>query len=129
MKSKRKKLKDKLWKLISEYIRRRDAIVDGYASCVTCGRTEHYKKMQAGHFIPQAQGDAVRFDIRNIHIQCYRCNINLGSNGAEYYPYMVERYGEATVQELRRLSNETIKYTESDLEDMICCIEQMLEKL
>lgn len=127
--SNRTKLKKKLWKLISLYVRTKDADSNGYVSCVTCGITKHYKEFHAGHFIPQAQGDAVRYDIRNIHVQCYRCNINLGGNGPEYYPFMLKTYGEATINELRRLSNETVKYTESDLEDMIESMTNMLEEL
>jgi len=129
MASNRVKLKKKLWKLISLYVRTKDADSNGYVSCVTCGITKHFKQMHAGHFIPQAQGDAVKFDLRNIHPQDYRCNINIGGNGAEYYPFMLKRYGEATILELRRLSNETIKYSESDLEDMIESIEGMIEGL
>lgn len=85
--------------------------------------------MQAGHFIPQAQGDAVRYDIRNIAPQCYRCNINLGGNGPEYYPYMERTHGKEVIDELRRLSNTTVKYTESDLEDMIENMTEMIKEL
>ena len=129
MKTKRKKLKDKLWKLISEYTRRRDADECGMVKCCTCSTIKHWKELHAGHFIPQAQGDAVRYDLRNINSQCYRCNINLGGNGAEYYPYMEETHGKEVIDELRLMSNQTVKYTLSDLEDMIESIQNMLEEL
>lgn len=119
MRSRRKNLKDKLWKLTSEYIRRKNADDNGYAMCVTCGHRAHYKSLQAGHFIPQAQGDAVRYDLRNIAPQCYRCNINLGGNGPEYYPYMEKTYGKEVIDELRYLSNQTVKFSLQDLEEMI----------
>ena len=139
MKKKLSWYKKKLWRLTSEYVRKRDARerlgdVRGMGSnrnsdngqCVTCGIIKPIKELQAGHFIPRAQGNATYFDLRNVHTQCYRCNINLGGNGAEYYPYMLDRYGQETIDELRRLSNTTVKFTRSDYEDMI---EDMQEKL
>lgn len=128
--SRRTKLKKKLWNLTSEYVRRRDSY-NGRVKCCTCGIEKEWKGdgMQAGHFIPQAQGDAVRFDLRNIHPQCYRCNINLGGNGAEYYPYMVKRYGQEAVDKLRYLSNRSVKFTESDFEDMIEDMEKRISEL
>ena len=83
--------------------------------------------MQAGHFIPQAQGNAVRFDLRNIHVQCYRCNINLGGNGPEYYPFMLEKYGQDVIDELRKLSNTSVKFTAPELQDMIKEMERKIE--
>jgi len=123
-----KTLRKNLWKLTSEYVRRRYADCE-VAECVTCGLRKHWKELQAGHFIPQAQGNAVKYDLRNIHVQCYRCNINLGSNGPEYYPFMIKTYGQETIDELKRLSNTTIKLRASDYELMIKDIEQKLNKL
>jgi len=71
--------------------------------------------MQAGHFIPQAQGDACRYIEENIHPQDYRCNINLGGNGPEYNAYMLDMYGQEKIDELRALSKTTVKLTTSDL--------------
>jgi len=111
-------VKKRLWGLVSKFVRMDASDVNGFCKCVTCHTVKHYKEMQAGHFIPQAQGNAVKWDLRNIHPQCYRCNINLGGNGAEYYPYMVDQYGIDTVDELRRLSHTTVKFTVNDLLEM-----------
>ena len=46
----RKTLITKLDKVFSEYIRRRYAKND-IATCVTCGKKDHWKKLQAGHFM------------------------------------------------------------------------------
>ena len=112
-------LKNKLWKIISEYIRRKYADENEMVSCVTCGHYAHISKMQAGHFIPQAQGNSVRWLEDNIHPQCFRCNMNLGGNGAEYYPFMIATYGQARVDEIRALSRKTIKLTVDDYEELI----------
>lgn len=111
----------KAWTAFSRFIRLRDTIERGsgeYVPCTTCGSIKHWKEQQAGHFIPQAQGNAVRFDERNVHTQCYRCNINLGGNGPEYYPFMENEYGIDVIAELKRLSNTTRKYSISELEEM-----------
>lgn len=123
-----KYVKDR-WKLTSRLVRLSASDHTGMCSCVTCGKTKHYKELQAGHFIPQAQGNAVKWDLRNIHPQCYRCNINLGGNGAEYYPYMEKRYGTKVVSELRRLSNTTVKLTIADHKEAIKLLEQQLKEV
>jgi len=130
-KSSRKAKKDKLWELTSKYIRLRQADQNGNVNCVTCGQQMYWEKdgAQAGHFVPQAQGDAVRFDLRNIHVQCFRCNINLGGNGPEYNAFMLKTYGQETIDELRRLSNTTVKYTEADFDDMITTINELIDGL
>ena len=85
--------------------------------------------MQAGHFIPQAQGNAVKWDLRNIHPQCYRCNINLGGNGAEYYPFMEETYGKEVIDELRQRSNTTVKISRAEHETAIENLKRMIGEL
>ena len=112
-------LRNKLWKLTSLYVRLRGSDFDDNCSCVTCGHTRHYKEMQAGHFIAKAQGNATAWDLRNIHPQCYRCNINLGGNGAEYFPFMLKTYGSEVVDELRQLSNTSRKISRVQYEEMI----------
>ena len=129
MKKKRSTIKKRLWKVISEYIRRKHADDNGYVSCVTCGITKHWKEMQAGHFIPQAQGDACRYIEENIHPQDYRCNINLGGNGPEYNAYMLEMYGQEKINELRRLSKTTVKLSISDLEELEAEYKALLNNL
>lgn len=122
-------LKKKLWSLTSEYIRRKFSDEFGMCKCATCETTKHWKEMQAGHFVPKAQGNAVYFVEENIHPQCYRCNINLGGNGPEYNAYMLEMYGQEKIDELRRLSNTTVKFSVSDYEEMIAEVKKRLEEL
>ena len=73
-------LKERLWKVFATYIKNRD----GW-SCFTCGRRGEGSAMHAGHFIPKSVGGiALYFDERNVHAQCYHCNINLGGNQYVY---------------------------------------------
>jgi len=112
-------LHDKLWALISKYVRRSAADENGYVTCVTCGDTRPWVEQQAGHFVPQARGNAVKFDLRNIACQCRRCNLFLGGNPSAYAVYMLDRYGEQVIRELERRAHDTVKYSRGDYEAMI----------
>ncbi len=119
-------LKSKLWKIISEYIRRKDADNEGNVSCVTCWMRKHWKEMQAGHFVPSWSSSYLRYVEDNIHPQCYHCNINLGSNPIEYRIYMVNRYGEKFVEQMIACRNEPTSLKSYDLQVKI---EEWIDKL
>ena len=54
----KKGLKNKLWKVCSEYIRRRDKGI-----CFTCGRKASGSGYHAGHYIPSSTcGITLRYD-------------------------------------------------------------------
>lgn len=111
-------LKKKCWKLCSEYNRRKDCNFKGYTACVTCGRIKHWKELQGGHFIP-SRCNSILFDDRGIHAQCYGCNCGQGGMWVEYEEYMLDRYGEEVVKELKRLKTQTKKFTIPELEALI----------
>jgi hypothetical protein len=130
MKSKKQKLKDKAWKLFSEWIRRRDADLDGYVSCVTCKKRAQWKGdgMQAGHFI-SGRTLSLLFDHRNCHTQCYGCNVGRNGSYVEYFIYMEERYGRKVIDELRRLKYQSKKYGIGDYERLIEELERSIRLL
>lgn len=128
--SDKKKAKDKAWKAMSLYIRLRLADSNGYCTCITCGHVGHYTKgMHGGHFVPKAQGDAARFEFDNVHVQCYRCNMNLGGNGAEYTPFMISKFGQERVDEIRQLAGKVVKYTIHDYNEMIEKYNKLIQNL
>ena len=116
--SQKKILKDKAWKLFSEYIRRRDANDDGDVECITCHAIKPWKSMQAGHFI-DGRTNSILFEEDGCHAQCYSCNMFKAGNKVEYFRYMQKRYGDVRIDELRVLRSQTLKFTESDLEEKI----------
>ena len=69
--------KKALWRVFSEFIRKRDKGI-----CFTCGATGLSKhNYHAGHFVPRSVGGlALMFDEDNVHGQCYRCNMMLSGN-------------------------------------------------
>jgi hypothetical protein len=105
-----KRLKKKLWKLVSEYIRKRDKNI-----CFTCGRYADGSGFHAGHYIPSSIcGSFLRYNEKNINGQCFRCNIHLGGYGARYHQRMVQVYGQETVDELWKLKEINIPWKEAD---------------
>lgn len=85
-------LKKELWKWFSLFIRLRDKGI-----CFTCGRKSEGKGYHAGHFIAKSVGGlALYFHEKNVHGQCYNCNINLGGNQYIYG----EKLGKKVVKEL-----------------------------
>lgn len=114
--------RDKVWKLFSLYIRLRDRLEENgfpteYGTCITCKKVFEWKSLQAGHFVP-GRKPSVLFDERNCHAQCYACNCHKDGNLIEYYPEMLERYGEETVEELRWLSKQQKRFTVEELQEL-----------
>ena len=105
------KLREKLWELCKQIIRKRYINKDGTWNCFTCGkRIDEPAKAQTGHFIPSAAGGAfLRYELRNLRIQDYYCNINLGGNGTEFYKRLVEAEGQEYVDQLFRDKQKIIK--------------------
>ena len=114
---KSKKPKSKLIKeldvLFSQFIRLSNSI-DGFCTCVTCGRVYEWKKIQAGHFMSR-QHYSVRWDERNVKPQCYGCNVMQQGRQFEFSKYL----GEELSNELYLLSKQTRKFTENELEELI----------
>lgn len=114
-------LKKDAWNLCSKYIRQSSADWRGYATCVTCGVTKQWKELQAGHFVG-GRNNALLFDERGIHCQCYGCNVCKSGNIVEYFRFMQQKYGkkaDKVIDELRRLSKTQKTFTRQELEDLI----------
>lgn len=104
------KLKKKLWKLFSEYIRRLYSH-NWICECVTCGVKKPWKEMQAGHYIPAWSSNYLRFVEMNVHPQCYVCNCMKHSNPIEYRIYMEQRYSAKMIDMLIQQRNEVKRFT------------------
>lgn len=110
-----KTLKTKAWQALSKYVRLLEP------RCYTCGAVG----TQAGHFrhntdkpSKQLGGNALWYDIRNIHNQCSGCNLFKSGNLTIYAERLEEQYGFGIIQELMNLWNTPKKWTESELETM-----------
>lgn len=109
------KLKKKLDKIFSEWIRKRNG---EYSLCYTCGKRLHWKELQAGHYIPR-NNMATRWDERNVQTQCVGCNVFGKGKPDEFAIHLIKQYGQAILDELHRLKHTIKKWTVIDLETMI----------
>ena len=109
----RKALVKKLDTIFSIYIRRKDA-VDDIATCVTCGKKDHYKKLQCGHFMSRSNY-STRWDENNVGVQCYGCNISRSGEQFKFSLYL----GNKLSEEMLVKSKQTVKFADVDLIDLI----------
>jgi hypothetical protein len=124
------KLKAKLWELCKQITRKRYQLSDGNWNCFTCDAyLDEPAKAQTGHFIASSVcGVLLRYDLRNLRVQCYRCNINAGGNGAEYYRRLVLEKGQEYVNHLFEDKQKTIKAGRVFYETLISEYEEILNK-
>lgn len=114
------KLKKDLWKVFSEYIRRRDADSFGNTKCFTCGKRDHYKHLDAGHYIPKSVGGVnLYFHEKNVHPQCTACNRFRHGNLHEYALRLQEQYGKDILQLLAVAKKKSRPYSAAELTILI----------
>tara|TARA_B100000768_G_scaffold34260_1_gene32858 strand:+ start:1734 stop:2126 length:393 start_codon:yes stop_codon:yes gene_type:complete len=117
-KLKRSKLVKKLDAVFSQYIRLKDADEFGNATCFTCGKVDHWKKLQNGHF-QSRKHYSTRWLEQNCQIQCAGCNVFRYGEQFLFSKYLDEKYGDGTSEELYYKAKQTIKLADFELEEMI----------
>lgn len=91
------KLKKKVWKWFSLWIKKRDKGV-----CYTCPATGCAKQnAQAGHYPPgSVLPEREYFNPKLVHLQCFSCNINKSGNPVAYRKNLARDYGVVFVEEM-----------------------------
>ena len=109
----RKTIITKLDNIFSQYIRLRYS-KNEISECVTCGKQDHWKKLQAGHFVSRKHY-ATRWDEDNVQVQCSGCNVfRYGEQ------YLFSKYlGVDLSEELLIKSRKIQKFTDNELLEMI----------
>ena len=92
-------LKGKLDKIFSEYIRLRDSNENGYGRCISCGKVVHWKESDAGHYVNRKHL-SLRYDEKNVNLQCRHCNRFQEGNALGYNHGLVEKYGDSVINYL-----------------------------
>ena len=121
-------LKTDLDRLFSVLVRRGSADSQGYAHCVTCQQRRSWKELQAGHFVSRVHL-AARWHPENVAPQCSACNILRRGNSAEYAAWGLKTYGPDWVDRMVSLKRKTVKYSTSDLLEMIEDVQKELDNL
>jgi Bacteriophage Lambda NinG protein len=107
----------KLDTVFSIYIRRKDAVND-IAQCVTCGKKDHWSKLQNGHWASRRHY-STRWDERNCNVQCSSCNVFRAGEIYLYTKYLCSQYGDNFPEELYIKSQQIRKFTDVELQELI----------
>ena len=98
---------------------------------------KHWKQGDAGH-LEEGRNNSILFDERGCHFQCKGCNGNLrigniSRNKEEikkgYERFMLERYGQKVIDEIRANKKKTRQFTIQELESLIKDLKEKISKL
>ena len=122
------KLKAKLDKVFSQYIRLRNTDDQGWGNCVTCSKALFWKQGDAGHFISRTYLNT-RFEPLNVHLQCKGCN---GYRAGEQYKHGLvidHKYGEGMAIALLAVSQKSVKWDRPKYQAKISKYTQLVKEL
>lgn len=94
-----------LWEIIKQIIRKKYG-----NTCYTCGQTNlSGSNQQTGHMWAKASvGAYLKYDIRILRIQCFKCNIFHGGRGADFYAKMLKEIGQDAMENLQKDRQKTV---------------------
>ena len=104
------KLKKKLDKIFSEYIRKRDSDYKGNCKCISCGKEypAFGGSTHAGHLFSRRYL-SIRYDEKNVNSQCNYCNTFLNGNQILAARGVENKWGKGTVDELESRMHIVVK--------------------
>jgi len=110
----RSKLVKKLDVIFSQYIRLKYSDHHGMTECFTCGKRDHWKKMQCGHFMSR-KNYSTRWEEDNVRVQCVGCNM---FKSGEQYVFGL-KLGQQLAEEMFIKSKQVLKFTNDELIEKI----------
>lgn len=117
-----KQLKFLIWKATSRIVRLSSRF------CYTCDRGLPYEERCTGHFWAKGGHGYVRFDMRNLRVQCVSCNSFKSGNLAEYAVRLREEIGDKEFNDLSLDAHSSKRHPRCELEDMLVEREKMREE-
>jgi hypothetical protein len=107
-------VRDDVWALFAAYVKERDGNV-----CFSCGKGGlESQNWHAGHMFPSGNNAILRYEPKNVHSQCGRCNCFLSGNGAAYVAHFLEVYGLAELERINGMRGREKKWSRAELEEM-----------
>ena len=93
----------------------------GQVVCVTCGDVywwrDPYKRINTGHFLGRC--NSICFEETNVAPQCVKCNKYRHGERGVFEVWVRHVHGAAEVERLQRLNNQTRKFYNDELVDMM----------
>ena len=109
--------------IFNKYIRLRDK---GQV-CISCQKKP--LKENAGHFFNANNHWNVRFDERNVHLQCEHCNTYLSGNLLEYRTNLINKIGNSEFLILEAEAMKTRKFTKEELKEIMAIYKKSAKNL
>ncbi|MDX9847435.1 MAG: recombination protein NinG [Tenuifilaceae bacterium] len=104
---------NRLDRVFSEFIRLRDANANGYVRCISCGKIDHWKEVDCGHYVNRKHL-STRWHEKNCNAQCRACNRFDEGNMLGYTKGLVNKYGPSVLDELDVLKHQVSKLNDFD---------------
>jgi hypothetical protein len=109
--------------VFNKYIRLRDK----GKNCISCDKKP--KKENAGHFYSAGTHTSVRFDERNVFLQCEHCNSFLSGNLLLYRENLLAKLGYEEFERLSAEAMKTRKYSREELKEIIATYKEKIKQL
>ena len=94
--------------------------------CISCQKKP--LKENAGHFFNANNHYNVRFDERNVNLQCEHCNTYLSGNLIEYQRNLIHKIGIESYHELEADARKTRKFTKDELKEIIAIYKNKIKE-
>ena len=112
------KLTAKAQKIFNAYIRQRDS-ENGLFTCISCGQVKPTELMDAGHYVPQKNSSALRFNEYNVNGECKSCNGFDQFHLIGYRKNLINKIGIEMVEYLETNNREVKKWSRTELLQII----------
>jgi hypothetical protein len=124
------KLKKEALDLFSELVKIKDFNEDKLY-CFTCDKPLklHSSDTHLGHFLSRGAYPGLTFHKDNSRPQCYRCNCHLHGATIEFRTRLILQIGRAAVEKLEAQRFEQVKWSRSELLEMIAFYKNEINNL
>ena len=109
--------------VFNTYIRERDKDLP----CISCG-VLNCEEFHAGHYLASTY-QYHRFNPKNVHKQCSRCNTHLRGNLISYRIELIKRIGLEEVEYLENSRHMMLEITIPDIKDLIIKYKEKIKEL
>jgi hypothetical protein len=96
--------------------------------CISCGQYINGVK-HASHYFSSGGHSNVRFNENNVHVSCYKCNVELSGNLLNYQIAIRDKIGGEELIKLHELAHVTKKWTIEELQEINTVYKEKLKEL
>ena len=123
-------LKKQALDLYSEFFKLK-AFSEDRLHCFTCDSPLqlHSCNTHLGHYLSRGAYPGLTFHPDNSRVQCFRCNVHLHGNTIEFRQRLIEEIGVYAVEELEGMRHNQIKWSRSELNDMIILFKTLISDM